>query len=75
MLAQTLRETRHKKGFSVGQLSKRFGVPGWVISEIEGERPSYVPSESNVALLGEALRVPVGPLLAERDLLVERLAR
>lgn len=48
-------------------------MPEWVIHEIEGERPSYVPSEGNTALLAEALRVPVGYLLAERDRLVVRL--
>lgn len=63
---------RLKKGFSVGQLSKRAGVPEWVISEIEGERPSYVPSEGNTALLGEALRVPVGALLEERERLLQK---
>jgi transcriptional regulator with XRE-family HTH domain len=73
MLAQTLKEARLKRGFSVGQLSKRSGVPGWVISNIEGESPSsYVPSEGNVALLGETLRVPVGPLLVEKERLLER---
>ena len=75
MLAQTLRDTRLKKGLSVEQLSKRSGVPEWVIRNIEGESASYVPSEGNAALLAEALRVPGGFLLAERDLLVERLAR
>lgn len=73
MLAQTMRETRRKRGVSIGQLSKRSGVLEWVISEIEGETPSYVPSEGNTALLAEALRVPVGPLLDERDRLVQRL--
>jgi hypothetical protein len=38
-----------------------------------GGEPSYVPSEGNTALLAEALRVPVGSLLTERDRLVERL--
>ena len=74
MLAHTLRQTRLKKGLSVEQLAKRSGVRGWVIREIEGGSPSYVPSEGNTALLAEALRVPVGPLLSERDRLVERLA-
>jgi hypothetical protein len=44
-----------------------------VIGEIEGESLSYLPSEANTALLAETLRVPVGPLLAERDRLVEWL--
>lgn len=69
-----MREVRRKKGWSVGQLSKRSGVPRSVIHRIEeGESPSYVPSEGNTALLAEALRVPVGYLLAERDRLVVRL--
>ena len=72
MLAETLRETRRQKGWSVGQLSKRSGVPEWVIRHIESESPSYVPSEGNTALLGEALRVPLGPLLGERQRLLER---
>jgi transcriptional regulator with XRE-family HTH domain len=72
VLAQTLRETRRRKGWSIGQLSKRSGVPEWVIHEIEGERSTYVPSAGNTALLGETLRVPVGPLLEERERLVER---
>ena len=45
---------------------------GWVIRNTEGESPSYVPSGGNLALLGEALRVPVGPLLVEREWLLER---
>jgi transcriptional regulator with XRE-family HTH domain len=75
VLARTLRQTRLKKGLSVEQLSKRSGVPRWIIGEIEGESPSYVPSEGNTARLAEALGLPVGSLIAERDLLVERLAR
>ena len=72
MLAEAVRETRRKKGFSIGQLSKRSGVPEWVIHHIESETPSYVPSEGNTALLGEALRLPVGPLLAQREGLFEQ---
>jgi transcriptional regulator with XRE-family HTH domain len=72
-LARTLRETRLRKGSSVEQLSKRSGVRGRVIQQIEDGSPSYVPSEGNTVLLAEALRVPVGPLLAERDQLVEWL--
>ena len=74
MLAQTLREARRKKGWSVLHLSKRSGVSWGIIQRIESGSPSYVPSEGNTALLGEALRMPVGSLLAERDRLVERLA-
>jgi hypothetical protein len=44
-----------------------------VIEQIESGSPSYVPSEGNTALLAEALRMPVGSLLAERDRLIERL--
>jgi transcriptional regulator with XRE-family HTH domain len=72
-LAQTLRETRLKKGLSVEQLSKRSGVRGWAIQQIEDGSSSYVPSEGNTVLLAEALRVPVGSLLAERDRSVEWL--
>ena len=73
MLAQTLREARRKKGWSVLQLSQRSGVSWGVIQRIESGSPSYVPSEGNTALLAQALRVPVGSLLSERDRLVERL--
>ena len=73
VLARTLRETRRKKGLSVEQLSKRSGVRGWAIQQIEAASPSYVPSEGSTALLAEALRMPIGTLLTERDHLVERL--
>ena len=46
---------------------------GWAIQQIEDGSPSYLPSEGNTALLAEALKLPVGSLLAERDRLVERL--
>ena len=46
---------------------------GWAIEQIEDESPSYVPSEGNTALLAEALRMPAGALLTERDRLVELL--
>jgi transcriptional regulator with XRE-family HTH domain len=72
-LARTIRETRLKKGLSVEQLSKRSGVRWWAIQQIEDGSPSYVPSEGNTALLAEALKLPVGSLLAERDRLVELL--
>jgi len=42
---------------------------------MEGGSPTYVPSETNTVLLAEALRVPVGPLLEEREQLFEHLAR
>jgi transcriptional regulator with XRE-family HTH domain len=73
MLADAVREARRRKGWSVLRLSRRSGVPSPVIRRIEGGGPSFVPSEGNTALLAGALRVPVGPLLAERDRLVERL--
>jgi hypothetical protein len=50
-------------------------VPGRLIREMEGGSPTYVPSERNTVLLAEALRVPVGPLLEEREQLFEHLAR
>ena len=60
-------------GLSLEQLSKRSGVRWGTIQQIEDGSPSYVPSEGNTALLAEALKLPVGSLLAERDRLVERL--
>ena len=60
-------------GLSLEQLSKRSGVRWVTIQQIEDGCPSYVPSEGNTALLAEALKLPVGSLLAERDRLVERL--
>ena len=76
MLAQTLREARRKRGWSVRHLSKRSGVSWRVIEQIEDESPSsyYVPSKGNTALLAQALGMPLGSMLAERDRLVERLA-
>jgi hypothetical protein len=60
------------KGWSIPQLSKRSGVPGWLIREMEGGSPTYVPSETNTVLLAEALRMLVGPLLEEREQLFEQ---
>jgi transcriptional regulator with XRE-family HTH domain len=74
MVAHTIRQARRKKGFSVLYLSKRSGVSLEVIEQIESGSPSYVPSEGNMALLAEALRMPLGSLLADRDRLVEHLA-
>jgi transcriptional regulator with XRE-family HTH domain len=72
-LGETLREVRRKKGWSIEQLSKCSGVPARLIREIESQSPSsYVPSEANTVLLGEALRIPVGILLGQRDRVVER---
>ena len=73
MLAEVLREARRKRGCSLLHLSKRSGVPRGVIEQIESASPSYVPSEGNTALLAEALRMPAGALLTERDRLVELL--
>jgi transcriptional regulator with XRE-family HTH domain len=72
MLGETLREVRHQKGWSIEQLSKSSGVPGQLIRQIESQSPSYVPSEANTVLLGEALRIPVGLLLGQRERLFER---
>jgi transcriptional regulator with XRE-family HTH domain len=63
---------RCAKGWSIPQLSKRSGVPGRLIREMEGGSITYVPSEANTVLLAEALRVAVGPLLEERYQAIER---
>jgi transcriptional regulator with XRE-family HTH domain len=74
MLGQTLTEARCNKGWSIEELSKRSGVPGRLIREIErGSPSSYVPSEANTILLAEALRIPVGLLLGQREQLFERV--
>ena len=39
---------------------------------MEGRSGIYVPSEANTVLLAEALRVPAGPLLEERERLFEQ---
>ncbi len=65
-------QARCAKGWSIPQLSKRSGVPGQLIREMEGGSLTYVPSEVNTVLLAEALRVPVGPLLEERERLFEQ---
>jgi transcriptional regulator with XRE-family HTH domain len=72
MLGETLREARHQKGWNIEQLSRSSGVPGQLIREIESQSPSYVPSEANTVLLGEALRIPVGLLLGQRERLFDR---
>ena len=66
-----MRRARCAKGWSISELSKRSGVPGRLIREIEGGIATYVPSEANTVLLAEALRVPAGPLLEERERLFE----
>ena len=48
-------------------------MPGRLIREIENQSPYYVPSEANTILLGEALRIPVGLLLGQREQLFERV--
>ena len=70
-----MRQARCAKSWSIEQLSKRSGVPGRLIWEMEGGSDTYVPSEANTVLLAEALRVAVGPLLEEREQLFEHLAR
>ena len=67
-----MRQARCAKGWSIEQLSKRSGVPGRLIREMEGGSPTYVPSEGNTVLLAEALGVPVGPLLEERERLFDQ---
>ena len=74
-MGERVLQARRAKGWSIPQLSKRSGVPGRLIREMEGGSPTYVPSEVNTVLLAEALRVPVGPLLEEREQLFEHLAR
>ena len=70
-----MRRARYAKGWSIEQLSKRSGVPGRLIREMEGESDTYVPSEANTVLLAEALRVPAGLLLEERERLLEQWHR
>ena len=73
MLGETLTEARRKRGWSIEQLSERSSVPERLILEIESQSPSYVPSEANTILLGEALRIPVGLLLGQREGSFERV--
>jgi transcriptional regulator with XRE-family HTH domain len=74
-LGDTVHQARCAKGWSIPQLSKRSGVPGRLIREMEGGSVTYVPSEANTVLLAEALRVPAGLLLEERERLFERWHR
>jgi transcriptional regulator with XRE-family HTH domain len=71
VLGDTVRRARCAKGWSIPQLSKRSGVPGRLIREMEGGSDTYVPSQANTVLLAEALKVPAGPLLDERERLFE----
>jgi transcriptional regulator with XRE-family HTH domain len=70
-LGDTVQRVRREKGWSISQLSKRSGVPGRVIREMESGSLSYMPSEENTVLLAEALRVPAGLMLREREQLFE----
>ena len=70
-----MRRARYAKGWSIEQLSKRSGVPGRLIREMEGGSHTYVPIEANTVLLADALRVPAGPLLEERERLFEQWNR
>jgi len=74
-LGDTVRQARWAKGWSIPQLSKRSGMPGRLIREMEGGSVTYVPSEANTVLLAEALRVPAGPLFEERERLFEQWQR
>ncbi len=74
-MGDTLRRARCAKGWSIPQLSKRSGVPGRLIRELEGGSVTYVPSEANTVLLAAVLRVPAGPLLEERERLFEQWHR
>ena len=71
-MGDTVHQARCAKGWSIEQLSKRSGVPGRLIREIEGANDTYVPSEANTVLLAEALRVPAGLWLEERERLFEQ---
>jgi transcriptional regulator with XRE-family HTH domain len=72
VLGDTVRRARCAKGWSIEQLSKRSGVPGRLIREMEGGSVTYVPSEVNTVLLAEVLRVPAGTLLEQRERLFEQ---
>ena len=67
-----MQQTRRAKGRSIERPSKRSGVPGRLIREPEDGGDTYVPSETNTALLAGASRVPAGPLLGEREPLFGR---
>jgi transcriptional regulator with XRE-family HTH domain len=75
VLGDTVQRVRREKGWSISQLSKRSGVPGRLIRELEGGSLTYVPSEANTVLLAEALRIPAGLMLGERERLFERWPR
>ena len=71
-MGDTVHQARCAKGWSIEQLSKRSSVPGRLIREMEGGSDTYVPSEANTVLLAEALKVPAGLLLKERERLFEQ---
>jgi hypothetical protein len=75
MLGDTVHQARCAKGWSIPQLSKRSGVPERLIRELEGRSVTYVPSEANTVRLAEALKVPAGPLLEQRERLFEQWHR
>jgi transcriptional regulator with XRE-family HTH domain len=54
VLGERVLQARRAKGWSIPQLSKRSGVPGRLIREMEGGSATYVPSEANTVLLAEA---------------------
>ena len=74
-MGDAVRRARCAKDWSIPQLSKRSGVPSRLIREMEGGSPTYVPSEANTVLLAEALRVPAGPLLEQRERQFEQRRR
>jgi transcriptional regulator with XRE-family HTH domain len=67
-----VRQARCAKGWSIEQLSKRSGVPGRLIREMEEGSSTYVPSEANTVLLAETMRVPARLLLEQRERLFEQ---
>jgi len=66
VFGDTVRQARCAKGWSIEQLSKRSGVPGRLIREMEGGSGAYVPSEANTVLLAQALSLPACLLLYQR---------
>jgi transcriptional regulator with XRE-family HTH domain len=70
-LGERVLQARRAKGWSIPQLSRRSGVPGRLIREMEGGSSAYVPSEANTVLLAEALRLPAVLLLEQRERLFE----
>ena len=67
-----MHQARCAKGWSIEQLSKRSGVPGRLIRQMQGGSDTCVPSEVTTMLLAEALSVPLGLLLVERERLFEQ---